>query len=94
MCDVHLDEIARVPHAHIAERCSSCDAPINGPGICVAGTLDDGSPSGIQLLYYHADCLDGIEYDGQDDHDGCFWYGPARRVVAGSKELMAIGATP
>lgn len=80
MCDVHLIESGRESIAHWSGSCSYCCNPINGPAAIVRGTLDDGSP-GIVELHYHPDCLDGFEYEGIDDNDGCFSYGTPTAVL-------------
>ncbi len=74
MCDAHLIEKARSRLLQWRGPCSFCDGAIDGACDLVAGELDDGSP-GLLIFYYHPDCLDGIEYDGVDDNDGCFTYG-------------------
>jgi hypothetical protein len=74
MCDVHLIETERRHLAHWQGLCSFCEDQINGPCDEVVGELDDGSP-GSHHFHYHPDCLDGIEYDGVEENDGCFSYG-------------------
>lgn len=81
MCEVHLIERAR-KRATWQGPCSFCGGLIDGQCDVVYGTLDDGTP-GVQVLRYHPDCLDGIEYDGQDENDGCFSYGRICETLRG-----------
>lgn len=60
--------------------CSFCERLIDGDCSVVYGRLDDGTP-GLQVLRYHPGCLDGIEYEGQDEHEGCFHYGRVSEVM-------------
>jgi hypothetical protein len=73
MCDVHLIETER-QRTTWRGLCAFCEGEIHGDCAVVDGTLDNGTP-GVQVLRYHPDCLDGIEYEGQDENDGRFSYG-------------------
>lgn len=73
MCDVHLIETKR-DQVIWQGRCSFCEGEIDGDCSVVYGILDDGTP-GVHVLRYHPDCLDGIEFEGHDENDGCFSYG-------------------
>lgn len=84
MCDAHLIETKRRSLAHWVGKCSFCERKIRGRCDVVVGVLDDGSPE-VLCFHYHPDCLDGIEYEGVDENDGCFSYGrPTGDVAAGS----------
>lgn len=89
MCDVHLDEIKREYGVTWHGKCSFCEEPINGKCDVVYGTLDDGSP-GLHVMRYHPDCLDGIEFDGQDENDGCFSYGVVTEILNEAGKEMEL----